>query len=227
VKLGRKVLFLSIFALFASSGFVPFSADGLVDAQARDGGERPFTSDERARLDRGELVVRPTHRQRGALRLVGGASWQVVQMPPEGVWRALLDTPAYTHMIPLLAHARVVSRVADRRLVYMEHQSGPMNISYYLNTHVQNTRRDLTFTIDAGRPHSITAAWGFFTVRPYEGGRSLISFGIMADVGDGMFAGFLRPRVHSWMMRVPSMMRSYIEGNGRLRYLPTNVASTR
>lgn len=219
----RAAIFLCVFGLFAMSGWVP--GDSLVDAQQRTTAERPFTPEETARLDRGELVVRPTHRRRGALRLVGGASWQVVQMPPEGVWRAVLDTASYTHMIPLLSQARVVSHAADRRLVYMEHQSGPLNVSYYLNTHVQAERRDLTFTIDSGHPHSITAAWGFFTVRPYEGGRSLISYGIMADVGDGMIAGFLRPRVHSWMMRVPSMMRSYIEGNGRLRYLPSAVAA--
>ena len=118
-----------------------------------------------------------------------------------------------------------MSHTNDRRLVYMEHESGPVNVSYYLNTHVQSSRRDITFTIDAARPHSITAAWGFFTVRPYEGGRSLISYGIMADVGDGIVAAIVRPRVHSWMMRVPSMMKSYIEGQGRLRYLPSNVAN--
>lgn len=223
VNVRVKALFLSVFGLFAWSAMAPGTS--LVDAQSRASAERPFTSAERARLDRGDLVVRETHRQRGSLRLVGGASWQVVDMPPEAVWRALLDTPAYTHMIPLLSRARVVSHTNDRRLVYMEHESGPVNVSYYLNTHVQSSRRDITFTIDAARPHSITAAWGFFTVRPYEGGRSLISYGIMADVGDGIVAAIVRPRVHSWMMRVPSMMKSYIEGQGRLRYLPSNVAN--
>ena len=104
VNVRVKALFLSVFGLFAWSAMAPGTS--LVDAQSRASAERPFTSAERARLDRGDLVVRETHRQRGSLRLVGGASWQVVDMPPEAVWRALLDTPAYTHMIPLLSRAR-------------------------------------------------------------------------------------------------------------------------
>ncbi|MCZ7681026.1 MAG: penicillin-insensitive murein endopeptidase [Sandaracinaceae bacterium] len=44
--------------------------------------ERGFSADERRRLEEGELVARPVARRRGALRSIGGSSWQVIDQPP-------------------------------------------------------------------------------------------------------------------------------------------------
>jgi len=181
---------------------------------------RPFSSAERSTLARGGLVVRRKTERRGNQVLLGGTSWQVVALPPEAVWRAVLDTPRYTKMLPSCSVARTVQARGDRRTIFLTHQSGPMSASYYLSTRAHHESRDLTFALDARRPHSVRAAWGFFTVRPYGSGKSLLSYGIMADFGDGLLGGIVRPRLHEWSLRVPQTMKWYVEGRGRARYFP-------
>lgn len=196
---------------FAFSGAVAGAQDGT----------RAFTRTERARLAAGDLVVRPVTKRRGSLLLVGGSSWQVVDAPPDAVWRALGDVPRFRHMLPRVAEARVVSARGHQKTVMIRHEYGVTDARYYLRTRYYPDRRDITFTLDANRRNSLRAAWGFFTVRPYgrDGRKTLLAYGCMADVGDGVIGGFLRPTVHDWMMRVPWTMRRYIEGGGRVRYV--------
>ena len=212
-------------ALFASLAIAALLCGSVADASAQrrttaPARARPFSEVERSTLARGGLVVRRKSERRGNQVLLGGTSWQVVALPPDAVWRAVLDTPRYTQMLPSCSLARTVEARGDRRTIYVAHQSGPMTASYYLSTRAHHETRDLTFALDARRPHSVRAAWGFFTVRPYGEGRSLLSYGIMADFGDGLLGGLVRPRLHEWSLRVPQTMKRFVEGAGRSRYLP-------
>lgn len=180
---------------------------------------RPFTDAEQAALSRGALIIHTQAHRRDGLSLVGGTSWQVIALPPDAVWRGVLDTAHYPQMLPACAEARVVSHDDTTSVIYIRQSSGPVGLDYFLETHVHAAQRDLTFTLDPHRPHGIRAAWGFFTVRPYGADRSLLAYGVMADIGEGLIGGVLRPAVHGSMMRVPQTMRHWIEGRGRARYL--------
>jgi hypothetical protein len=172
---------------------------------------------ELARLGRGELVQRTATEQRGALRLMGGSSWQVIDAAPDVVWAALLDTPHYPRFLPQLADARVVEGGGDTRTVFMQH-AGVIGPSYYLSLKVDAARRNISFRLDDRRPHDIRAAWGFYAVRPYAGDRTLLAYGVKADIGDGVLSAVLRSTTHEWMMKVPWMVKRFVEGSGRYLY---------
>ena len=193
---------------------VAFSATARAGAGSDDG---DFTADELQRLDDGELVERPVTEEQGDLRLMGGTSWQVIEAEPEAVWTALLDTAHYSHMLPKLSEARVVEDTGDSRTVYLRH-GGVTHTSYYLDLKVDRKRRSLTFRVDQSRPRGIRAAWGFYTVRPYTHGRSLLVYGVMADIGEGLVQALLRSTVHEWMMKVPWLVKRFVEGSGREFY---------
>ena len=72
--------------------------------------------------------------------------------------------------------------------------------------------------MDENRPHEIDAAWGFYTVRPYKGGRTLLAYGVMADLGDGLLRRLMRDSVHEWMLKVPWMVKQFVENSGRWIY---------
>jgi hypothetical protein len=219
---GRLLILVVLTGALAAGAAVGASA-GSVEAQQRAAAQarpQPFSEVERSTLERGGLVVRRKSERRGNQILVGGTSWQVVALPPDAVWRAVLDTPRYTKMLPSCTAARTVELHGERRTIFLSHRSGPMSASYYLSTRARDERRDLTFVLDARRPHSVDAAWGFFTVRPYGEGKSLLSYGLMADYGDGFLGGLVRQRLHAWSLRVPATMKEYLEGSGRSRYLP-------
>jgi hypothetical protein len=172
---------------------------------------------ELARLGRGELVQRTATEQRGALRLMGGSSWQVIDAAPDVVWTALLDTAHYHRFLPQLADARIVQDGGHTRTVFMQH-AGVLGPSYYLELNVDAARRKISFRLDDRRPHDIRAAWGFYAVRPYAGDRTLLAYGVKADIGDGVVSAVLRSSAHEWMMKVPWMVKRFVEGSGRYLY---------
>lgn len=190
-------------------------------AVARDAATE-LTADELSRLERGELVMRESSERRGQLRLIGGTSFQVVNAPVEVVWRALLDTQYYRRMLPELQSAQLVREIAGpdgaRRVVTLSHGRGPAQASYSIALQIDPVKRDIAFHMDESRPHDIRAAWGFYTLRPYSEGKSLLVFGVLTDPGDGLVRAVLRPAVQEWALKVPWMVKRFVEGSGRFIY---------
>jgi carbon monoxide dehydrogenase subunit G len=209
----RTVCVVSLAALLLALSYAPVVAR---DAAAA------LTSDELSKLERGELVVRASSERRGELRLIGGTSFQVVSAPPEVVWQALLDTQYYRRMLPELQSAQLIRETAKgritQRIVSMTHGRGPAVASYTLSMQIDPAKRDIAFKLDETRAHDIRAAWGFYTVRPHGQGRTLLIFGVLADPGDGLFKTVLRPAVQDWALRVPWMVKRFVEGSGRYIY---------
>lgn len=179
---------------------------------------RPLTSAERTRLSLGQLVTRPTIERRGSLRLVGGSSWQVVHAKPSVVWQAVLDTPRFHRMLPRVRHAKLVAKTAQQRTVFIRHDGGVVDVDYYLTVKTYPERWDITFALDESRPHEVRAAWGFYSIRPYGKDKTLVAFGAMVDVGDGLIASLARSTVQEWTLKVPAMVKSFVEGPGRRLY---------
>jgi ribosome-associated toxin RatA of RatAB toxin-antitoxin module len=201
------VLSLALAGSFASS------------AHAGRESERELTQDERDSLAAGDLVRRPMTQRRGDLQLMGGTSYQVIEAPPRVVWSALLDTQRYPRMMPQVREARVVRTQDSERTVFMRQGAGPIDTSYYLKINVYQERGDITFAIDERRPHDLRAAWGFYTVRPYgKGEKTLLAYGVMADIGGGVFGSMVRSSVHEWMLKVPWTVKRFVEGSGRHIY---------
>lgn len=201
---------------------VGFRAGSGVQAEA----DRRMSRAERAALAAGELVVRPRQEQRGAHALMGGSSWQVIDAPPAVVFQALLDTERYHRMLPQVSEARLVpGHSRRRRTVFFRHAAGPVEVSYFANLRVWPARRELRFSLDRTRPHGLRAAFGFYTVRAFRGGRSLLAYGVMADLGPGLLRALVRDSVHEWMLKTPMTIKHFVESGGRRLYSGGETAS--
>jgi ribosome-associated toxin RatA of RatAB toxin-antitoxin module len=196
---------------------------GATPARAED---RELTKDEKHRLGLGELVVRPRAEQRGGQELIGGAAWQVIDARPEVVWQALMDTPRYRRFMPRVLESKLVGQRGDVRTVFVRQGSELLDASYYMKVRVIEAQRDITFAIDDSRPHDLRAAWGFYAVRPYGPNRTLLAYGIMADIGGGIVTGMLRGTIHEWMLKVPWLVKRFVEGSGRWLYKDKAVVSS-
>ena len=180
-------------------------------ARAEGAARKPFTADERARLAQGELVTRPVTEERGDLRLMGGTSWQVIAAPPEAVYRAIQDTAHYPQILPTVSRAQLVSEHAALRRVRLEHKKGPLGVAYRLALQFRHAERDMTYKLNDPLESGMRAAWGFCSVRPYAGGKSLVTWGIMVDPGEGLMVGLVRGLIHEWILKTPWQMRRFIE----------------
>jgi hypothetical protein len=192
---------------------------GLATAAFAGTGNRDFSSEERASLAAGGLVSRPLLERRGSLELMGGTSYQVIDAPLRVVWSALLDTQYYHRMMPRVLEARLIDERAAQRTVFMRQGAGPFERAYYLTVNVNEERGDITFRVDDRRPHDLRAAWGFYNVRPYDDGKkTLLAYGVMADLNVGPLGAWLREDMHTWLLKVPWTVKRFVEGSGRYIY---------
>jgi hypothetical protein len=181
--------------------------------------KRAFSSDEKAKLASGQLVARRTSEERSGLRLIGGASWQLIKAKPDVVFQALLDTPRYDRMLPTVSRASLVSEQPTLRRVKLEHKKGPIGIAYRIALSIDAGHRDITFKLNDRLESGMRAAWGYLTVTPYGHDKSLLSYGVMADPGDGLLVGLVRSVIQDWLLRVPEQVKKHIESaSGRALY---------
>jgi hypothetical protein len=172
-----------------------------------------------AQLQAGKLVARAQAEDRGSLHLMGGSSWQLIDARPSVVFRALMDTHKYTHMLPAVTNSQLLDEAEGTRVVRLEHKRGPVGLSYEVRARFYPERGDITFTLERAPTGAPRAAWGFFSVRPYGRDLTLLSYGVMADPGDGILVGLLRGVVQEWMLQVPRQVKKYVESHeGRARY---------
>lgn len=202
---------------YAICAFVPQSM-GHRQVSAQAAKKQGFTPQEQKRLANGKLVVRPTVERRGRWKLIGGSSWQVINSPPRIVWKALLDTQYYHRMLPRIIGVRPIISKPNQLLIYVKQGTKFFHISYYLKLDINSNRSDISFSIDENRPHSLRAGWGFYTVRPYGKKKTVLAYGVMADIGDSIFLSLVQDSVHEWMLKVPAMIKKFVEGSGRYIY---------
>ncbi|MBW2464662.1 MAG: SRPBCC family protein [Deltaproteobacteria bacterium] len=213
LEICARAALISVAAVLVIGLFAPAMALGQADVASR-----PLSSAERARLAQGRLVTRPTTQSRGSLHLVGGVSYQVINASPDAVWAAMGEPRQWRRMLPQVTESRQVAGEGSERTIYLRQSQGPISKSYYLRATYEESRRELTFVLDTNRPHDLRAAWGFMSVHQYGDGRSLLSYGAMVDIGDGLLASMIRGTMHEWLLRVPSTIKRYVESAIRRRH---------
>jgi len=177
-----------------------------------------LTAYDKRMLAAGELVAKHRNEQRGAYKLIGGQSWQIVDVPVEIAWKALSDLPRYKRIIPLATETEVTHQAGEEADLAIRQQWGPIDVRYVLQTTLDEDRRALMFRLDHSQSHAIRAGWGFLRVRPYKDNRTLVSFGALVDIGDGVFVSIIRPAVRRDLLRIPSHFKEHVEGEGRMLY---------
>jgi len=168
-----------------------------------------FTADERARLERGQLVSRPTERRRGQSVLVGGVSWLRVTASADSLWRIARDPGAYAHILPAAEEARVVARGESGVIVRIRHRYGLVGAAYHASLRFDDSAHMLSFSLDRTRPHDIRQGYGFMMITRVDDTHADVTWGAMADVGSDVVAGMLRPLMQEWMLRVPECLRGW------------------
>jgi ribosome-associated toxin RatA of RatAB toxin-antitoxin module len=167
----------------------------------------------------GELVMKEKNEQRGSLKLIGGQSWQIINVPVDVAWQALTDLPRYKKFIPLATESDVQHQAGNEADLAMRQQWGPIDVRYVFQTTLEPDRHSVVFRVDHSQDHDIRAGWGFMRVRRFKGDRTLVSFGALVDIGDGVFVSIIRPAVRRDLLRIPYHFKRHIEGEGRALYV--------
>lgn len=171
---------------------------------------REFSDLERNQLRAGELVRREVTRREGRYSYVGGSSWQLVRAPLTEVWDLVTDPASYPRVIPSLAEAEVVVDGEDERVIRMEHRYSLVSAEYHARVRIDREQHRIRFDLDRSRPHDLHAGRGFLELTPYRGD-TILAWGALADLGNGMMQQLFGPVLLEWMLRVPRCVRDEIE----------------
>jgi hypothetical protein len=164
--------------------------------------------EETGRLMRGETVTRSQELVRGPRRYVGGVTYTVVDASPDDLAAALDDINAWRRFLPRTRNAERVGSAGEDPLVRVTHGSALVRVAYTLRVHRDGNR--VRFWMDPSRPHDIEDAWGFFRSEPLPDGRTLVTYGILIDMGDGILRDMFESRVRELALEVPDHVRDVL-----------------
>jgi hypothetical protein len=167
-----------------------------------------LNGDESDKLLRGDCVARSQEIRRGMRRYVGGVAYKIVDALPEDLAALLDDVDLWGLFLPKTRDARRVGVMGNDPLVKITHGSALVEIGYTLRVHRDgNTVR---FWMVSARPHDIEDAWGFFRTDPIGNGQTLVSYGILIDMGDGILRDMFEDRVLELALEVPDYLRDVV-----------------
>jgi hypothetical protein len=164
-----------------------------------------FTADDAARLARGEMVTEESDYVRGYDQFVGGVSYLIVPQRWERLSETARDVKKLPVVLPYVKSIKLL-RVAPsgRATVRVEHQFGIMPAGYTVVYEFKDGGRFGRFWLDPTADNSLHDAWGFVRLTPIgDGSRTLVTVGILFDLGAGLFRNLFESRIKHLVLALP------------------------
>ena len=177
----------------------------LVASPARGDG---LSGAETQRLLRGQAVEREQRFNVRDRSYVGGVSYVIVEEPAEDVTRLLSDVEVWKRLLPKTRSARRVGSAGQDVLVELTNGTLFLQATYTMRLHREPD--GVKFWMDRSRHHDVDDAWGFLRVEPMPAGRSLVSYGVLIDVGPGIARDLFEAPVRELALTVPDQLRSLV-----------------
>jgi hypothetical protein len=160
------------------------------------------------RLLRGDTVPREQQLQRGDRRYVGGVTYTILDARLDDLASLLDDVRSWRRFLPKTRDAQHVGSAGRDALVEITHGSALVKVAYTLRVHRDGNV--VRFWMDPSRPHDIEDAWGFFRAEPMPDGRTLMTYGILIDMGEGLLRDMFEDRVRELALEVPDHVRNVV-----------------
>ena len=190
---------LRLLGLAAAAAFVLTGGTARADGLSRA---------ETERLLRGDTVARTQQMQRAERRYVGGVTYTIVDAGIDDLASLLDDVRAWRRFLPKTRDARRVGSADSDALVEVTHGSALLRVAYTLRVHREGNV--VRFWMDPSRSHDIEDAWGFFRAEPMPDGRTLMTYGILIDMGSGLLRDLFEGRVQEAALEVPDRVRDVV-----------------
>jgi hypothetical protein len=185
---------LAAAALFVLTGNVA-RADGLSLAETE-------------HLLRGDTVARAQQMQRAEHRFVGGVTYTILDARIDDLASLLDDVRSWRRFLPKTRDANRVGTAGSDALVELTHGSALVRVAYTLRVHREGNV--VRFWMDRSHSHDIEDVWGFFRAEPMPDGRTLMTYGILIDMGGGLLRDMFEGRVQELALEVPDRVRDVV-----------------
>jgi hypothetical protein len=139
---------------------------------------------------------------------VGGVTYKLLDATTGDLAGLLNDVDAWRKFLPKTRDAQRVGTAGDDALVRVTHGSALVQVAYTLRVHREGDV--VRFWMVPAQAHDIEDVWGFFRAEPTAGGRTLVTFGILIDMGAGILRDMFEQRVREVALEVPDHVRDVV-----------------
>ncbi len=181
---------------------------------------------EAGRLSCGATVVRAQALDSASRRYVGGVAYVLLDESPANLARLLDDVDVWRRIVPktrnarrLNPHAGGIRAPGDRTEgaseppgdARVEMTSGTALVQAQYTMRVRREGAVVRFWMDPSRRHDIEDAWGFVRAEPAADGRTLVTYGVLIDLGPGIVRDLFESRVRTLALSVPDRLRDLVD----------------
>lgn len=198
-------------------GAIAGSLCGLAATPASAGG---LTPDERAALERGEVVRRPVDADLDAGLYLGGVAYALVDAPAPFVLTMLQDPTVYKEILALTLEANPVGKKGKDQLVYFKHGGSLGTAAYTMRIPPADPAGVIRFWMDPAFDHEIEDIWGYVRVEPLGPALSLATYAVLCDLGT-LFRVLFGEKIREFALDTPGHIR-FVAGS---RYQATQGAT--
>lgn len=172
--------------------------------------EAGLSTVERELLERGRVVRRPLDVEIDGAEYLGGLGYVKLSAPAATVLATLADPDAKHRFMPLVLDAKELGTHKGDRLVYFRQGGKVGSAAYVLRVRTQAPTQEgvtlVRFWCDLERPRDLEDAWGFFRVEPDGPRRTLLSYGVLFDLGFGVTKLLFAEKVRTFALQVPELL---------------------
>jgi hypothetical protein len=167
-------------------------------------------------LSEGQLVVRADTSERAGRRYVGGVSYIVIGARPKEVTTLLDDVRAYREILPRTRSVHWLGMArSGESILELEQGTSLVHGRYVVRVRHEPGNDDsavIRFWMDPSFRHDIADAGGFFRIEPF-GDKTLLTYLVMIDLGDGIVVRLFEGRVQRAALSTPALVKSYVESH--------------
>lgn len=168
----------------------------------RDARADGLTTLEQQRLGRHETVIRSQTLDRGDHHYIGGLTYTVLDASPDEVAALLDDADSLQKVLPRTKDAHYTGRIAGDRLLEVTQGNALMQATYTVR--IKRDPAEARFWLEPSLPHGIDDAWGFFRWQSWGEGQTLLTYGVLVDVGG---IGVFEDKIRAALLSVPQHVR--------------------
>jgi hypothetical protein len=161
-----------------------------------------------AAIARGELVISTTrYEPSDRNHFVGGVSYLVVDLPAEQLSRVARDVSRAGELLPQVESAKLLSiGPTGIARVHLTHKLGVAHGGYTVQMMFTEHGLFGRFWLERTEDSALVDGWGFIRLQPLGPSRTLITYGLLFDLGDGFLRTFFETRIRDAALRYPERL---------------------
>ena len=163
-----------------------------------------LSSVEKARLAQGESIVEPTSLVRDDHRFDGGVSNNIADADAARLSQLIRTPERWRELLPRVSGVELGAiDEHGRGHVRLTHKFGPFTGSYSVVIAFSDKGRSARFWIDRSQENALSDGWGFVRLTELPGGKTLVTWGVLFDLGDGLTRSLFEAKIQRLALEFP------------------------